>query len=68
VAIPRILDDDTRPKTNEIRYYHREDREGAVRVAQKVKDALGVKLSVVTLAQDDRAAPGYFEIWIAQIP
>lgn len=68
VAIPRIHDDDSRPKTNEIRYYHPEDREVAMRVAQKVKEALGVELPAVTHGNDDRPAPGYFEIWIAQIP
>jgi len=56
------------PNANEIRYYHPEDREVAMRVAQKVKKALGVELPAVTASQDDRAAPGYFEIWIAQIP
>jgi len=56
VAIPRILDDPGH------------DQEVAMRVAQKVKDALGVELPAVALGNDDRATPGYFEIWIAKIP
>jgi hypothetical protein len=69
VAIPRQLNDDSRPPdTNEIRYFHDEDQGAATRVAQKVKDALGVELPVVKREYDGRAGPGYFEIWIARIP
>jgi hypothetical protein len=68
VAIPRILDDPGRGEINKVFYYHPHDQEVAMRVAQKVKDALGVELPAVALGNDDRATPGYFEIWIAKIP
>jgi urate oxidase len=63
-----VLEDDTRPKANEIRYFHSEDKAEATNVAQKIKDALGVQLPAVKFYQDDRASPGYFEIWIARTP
>jgi hypothetical protein len=62
------LNDDTRPKTNEIRYFHREDQQEALRIAQAVRDAFGVGLPDVRLYSDDSALPGYIEIWIARIP
>jgi hypothetical protein len=69
VAIPRQLNDDSRPPdTNEIRYFHDEDKGVVTRVAQKVKDALGVELPIVKREYDGRAGSGYFEIWIAKIP
>lgn len=66
---PRILNDDTRPtKTNEIRYFHREDQQEALRIAGLVRDVLGVELPDVKFFEDDRALPQYIEIWIARIP
>jgi hypothetical protein len=64
----RPLNDDTRPKTNEIRYFHHEDRQEALRIAQAVKDAFGVGLPDVKLYNDDSAPNRYIEIWIARIP
>lgn len=69
MPVPKVLEDDTRPSgANEIRYFHSQDAEKVTRVAQKIKNALGVELPNPKLFQDDQASSGYFEVWIARIP
>jgi hypothetical protein len=63
------LDDNTRPKANEIRYFHLEDQQEAQHIAQAVKDAFGVDLPAAKFYDvAPPKPPRYIEIWIAQIP
>jgi hypothetical protein len=65
---PKPLFDDTRPKTNEVRIVHIEDRQEAERIARALKDAFNIDLPEVRMSNDSDAQPGYIEIWIASVP
>src|SRR5260221_7354055 len=64
----RPLFDDTRPKTNEVRIFHLEDKQQAERIARALKDTFGIDLPDVRMYNDADAQPGYIEIWIARVP
>jgi len=62
----KLLNDRGRPSTEEVRYFHGEDRVQAEKIAEVVQFKLNVPNLPAKRYQDDSAKPGYIEIWFGK--
>lgn len=60
----KVIYDDTRPNTPEIRYFNTVDKERAEAIATSLKVKV-LDISVIKII-DERAKPGYIEIWLGR--
>ena len=60
--------DARRTQTNEIRYFHLEDKPEAQRIGEAVEHIFEIPSPNVKFYDDTKAPPQYIELWIAQVP
>jgi hypothetical protein len=62
----KIIVDDGRPATEEVRFFHAEDQTQAEKIAEVIKFKLSVPQFPAKLYSDKSARPGYIEIWFGK--
>lgn len=62
----KLLNDNGRPNTEEVRYFNIEDKAQAEKIAEVVKFKLATQSLPAKYYEDDSAKPGYIEIWFGK--